>query len=201
MANSRKEFDQKSKKYRRVYMESYGALVGDKNANPIPTPYKGNKTATRPKKVPSRRNYEKEWREQVAFVDWCLLHPAFRDDFIRIGNDGCRTKAQGYIAKRMGLRPGASDLFLSRPSGGYHGLFIEMKEARYYPPSKVREEHWIRQKDFLETRRERGYAALFAFGCDHAIKIAEAYLNGDPLPYIPVELCANLNVQCSSWNM
>lgn len=64
-------------------------------------------------------------------------HPNLWRFLFMIKNDGAKKMVQNKSGswfspsavrdKAMGLRPGVSDLFLSIPAGGYHGLYIEIK--------------------------------------------------------------------------
>lgn len=75
---------------------------------------------------------------QTQCVKWFdAKYPNLWRFLFMIKNDGAKKKVQSKSGswfspsavrdKSMGLRPGVSDLFLSIPSGGYHGLYIEMK--------------------------------------------------------------------------
>jgi hypothetical protein len=128
-----------------------------------------------------------EWREQSNLVHWIkttMVH--CRKHVVMIPNGGYKTPSQHQVAKMMGFCRGASDLFLMRPSMGYHGLFLEMKEARYYTPSERSSETWRAQENFIMVARDVGYAAHFCFGMDHGIKLIHQYFeminDGKQLP-------------------
>lgn len=70
-----------------------------------------------------------ESRIQQACVTW------FRYQFPRlvmfaVPNGGYRNAVTGAVLKAEGVLAGVSDLILLHPSGGYHGLCIEMKTPR-----------------------------------------------------------------------
>lgn len=117
-----------------------------------------------------------EQQEQILFVEWLRLQPVFRELEIKIDNEGKRQPWQGAIAKRMGLHPGASDLFIAKPTHDYHGLWIEMKRRKRYTitPSQIR---------FCTVMRKQGYAAYICRGFDEARTVTERYLAGALLNY------------------
>jgi hypothetical protein len=108
--------------------------------------------------------------EQQVVVQWAHYH-WFGKYLFHIPNGGHRHKVVAAKLKRQGVKAGVSDLFLSYPSKGYHGLFIEMKRenkklARVSPL----------QDAFLEQQKEVGYAGEVAYGAMQAIKIIKDYL-------------------------
>lgn len=117
-----------------------------------------------------------EWREQAALVKWCMSHPALRGHVINIRNEGRRTAAQANVARMMGLRKGAFDLFLARPAMGSHGLFLDVKQAREYTPSETRTPTWLAQVEFQATMRGAGYGAEFAYGAEHGRILVLEYM-------------------------
>jgi hypothetical protein len=108
--------------------------------------------------------------EQQVVVQWAHYH-WFGKYLFAIPNGGHRHKVVAAKLKKQGVKAGVSDLFLSYPSKGYHGLFIEMKRenkklARVSPL----------QDAFLEQQKEVGYAGEVAYGAMQAIKIIKDYL-------------------------
>lgn len=108
-----------------------------------------------------------EHDEQVAVVQWCELHcvPVFA-----IPNGGVRHKRTACILKAEGVRAGVPDLFVPVARGGYHGLFIEMKDVNGRPPRKS-------QMEWLVELNAQGYAAYWARGADSAIGLLQRYLS------------------------
>lgn len=117
-----------------------------------------------------------EQAEQKRLVTWLSFHPALKNYYCKIDNEGKRSVVSGYNAKLMGLRPGASDLFIYYPTKKYHGLWIEMKRNRLYTKSERNRGAWLCQEYFIEQVMSRGYFAEFCFGCDHAISVINDYL-------------------------
>jgi hypothetical protein len=105
-----------------------------------------------------------ETEEQKAVVEYCdLLHIPI----VHIPNEGKRSVSYAAMLKRMGLKKGFPDLFVTRARGGYHGLFIEMK----YDKGKTSKD----QKEWLELLTAEGYACAVCYDAAEAIKIIESY--------------------------
>ncbi|ROS05724.1 VRR-NUC domain-containing protein [Sinobacterium caligoides] len=124
-----------------------------------------------------------EDHHQKHLIDWarverCVIEGE-QDGFIvdhlfAIPNGGGRSKTEGALLKKTGVKAGVSDLFLSIASGGYNGLYVEMKKPKDLKPSTQ-----ANQKQFLERRLKRGYAGCIAFGSTSAMELILAYLQGD----------------------
>lgn len=115
-----------------------------------------------------------EDQEQAAVIQWRdLMVQQFPDleDLIHIPNGGLRSKSEAVRFKRLGVRPGVSDLFLPAPRGKYHGLWIEMKRQK---GGKLSPD----QKDWLDRMNRKGYLAVRADGAEEACEILYRYLTG-----------------------
>ena len=75
-----------------------------------------------------------------------------------------RAKATGYIK-------GFPDLGIYEAVGGYHGLFIEIKQKGAYPT--------IEQKEWITKLNKRGYYACVSKGFDSIRKVIDDYLNNN----------------------
>lgn len=126
-----------------------------------------------------------EATEQRSLVKWLSYHPLVRDYFLKIDNEGKRTtiEKKGKIipvglfnAFKMGLKPGAADLFIFYPTKKYHGLFLEVKRSKKYTPSEMRTDTWIAQQEFLNSVKSVGYAGEVCYGVEDGVSIVEAYL-------------------------
>ena len=106
-----------------------------------------------------------ELKEQIAVVEYCELRGL---PIVHIPNEGKRSVVAGAMLKRAGMRPGFPDLFLPRPCGKYHGLFIEMK---YDKGKTSADQEW-----WLATLSREGYAVRVCHGFDEAVRCIEAYL-------------------------
>jgi len=108
-----------------------------------------------------------EHDEQVALIRW------FRMQFPKllmfsIPNAARRSVGLANYMRAEGLTAGVSDLFLMKPNKHFHGLFIEMKQAK----GKVTDQ----QKYFIEQAISQGYAAYVCFGFDDAQSVIIEYL-------------------------
>ncbi len=112
-----------------------------------------------------------ELEEQKAFVKWMMYNKVVKDFYAKLHNEGKRSVKMGHLLKLLGLRPGASDLFIAYPAHGYHGLWIEMKRRRLSVVSCA-------QRIWLERMRSVGYAAHACYGFDEAKTVVENYLSG-----------------------
>lgn len=82
-------------------------------------------------------------------------------------------------AKSLGNTRSYPDLFISFPSQGFHGLFIELKRPGTRILKKNGEyanDHYKEQGDTLSTLNSLGYLARFEIGSDNACKTIDSYL-------------------------
>lgn len=128
---------------RKTYLNAYGALYGE-TATQLP----GNARSInrRKKKPPKRRRIEDAL--QIRLVTWAEEQDI---PLLSIPNAGKRSAFEGLKQKAMGLRPGASDTFLTRMSQGYGGYWIELKSPGNEPTEL--------QYAFMAEMRREGYKA------------------------------------------
>lgn len=118
----------------------------------------------KPKKISTE-----EHDTQVACVSWFDMQ--FRSIsalLFAIPNGGWRPTNVGKDMKAEGQRPGVPDLFLAIPSGGFSGLFIEMKSRT----GTVR----ANQKEYHRRLEAQGYAVEVCRDVETFIKIVSVYL-------------------------
>ena len=109
-----------------------------------------------------------EHLEQVTLLQW--YDATYPDNALfAIPNGGKRHPRVALEMKREGVRPGVPDLMLPIPSGGYCGLFIEMKKQKGGRTSSE-------QKKWLERLSANGYRAVVCAGFEAAKAEIEAYL-------------------------
>jgi hypothetical protein len=110
-----------------------------------------------------------ESNEQIAAMDWLRLqHPNIALHTMHIGNERKTSYYAGYIKMREGVLPGASDLFMAWPNGGYHGCFIEVKSLKGKPTPK--------QLAFIQRMIDVGYYACVCYGADEVISTMKYYI-------------------------
>lgn len=113
-----------------------------------------------------------EEQEQAYVIQWRDLMVNQVPELsllVHIPNGGLRSKPEAVRFKRLGVKPGVSDLMLPVARNGYHGLWIEMKRQHDGKLSKP-------QKEWIDDMRKQGYKAERANGADEAIAILEEYL-------------------------
>lgn len=107
----------------------------------------------------------KEDIEQIKIIEWvkqCTDLPV-----IHIANQRQTSAQHGSLLKRMGVRPGVSDLFFPRASSKCHGLWIELKVGK----NKTTE----LQDKFIHEMIREGYAAHVCYGAEESLKIIKNF--------------------------
>ena len=85
-----------------------------------------------------------------------------------IPNEGIRSERTGARLKKIGLKKGFPDLFIIRPCGKYHGLFIEMKS--------IRGTATLEQKEWIIKLNSLGYKAVICRGFEAAKETIDKYI-------------------------
>ena len=111
-----------------------------------------------------------EHDEQYKLFSLTRYRPELRWMFA-IPNGGYRTKATAGKMAAEGLKAGIWDIFVPIPSGGYHGLFIEMKFGK----NKLTE----LQREFGKFATGQGYLCKVAYSAEQAIEIIDEYLENE----------------------
>ena len=118
---------------------------------------------------------EKDLVQQVA----TYLQLQYRDLIYRfdLAADLRMTIGQATRNKRLHPRRGYPDLFIAKPVGKYHGLFIELKEANIYKKdgSFRTSEHLQEQQAMLSELNSQGYYACFCIGFDEVKQTVDKY--------------------------
>lgn len=108
--------------------------------------------------------------EQKTLIRWVSLkHPKIKDLLFHVPNEGKRSPIRGLEMRRMGMRAGIPDLFLSVPRGTYHGMYIELKSLS----GKLTPQ----QQKYLDRFNQEGYLAVCCYGWEEAAKSIEEYLH------------------------
>jgi hypothetical protein len=102
-----------------------------------------------------------------SVMEWVRAHPKISPFVMHFPNEGKRSIQYGAYLKRLGMRPGVSDLFIAIPKRGYHGAWLELKSAN----GKLS----LLQKLFLEDMAKQEYAAVVTYSLDDSIKFIQWY--------------------------
>ena len=120
----------------------------------------------------TRRLKASEHQHQSAFFSWWRVYSKTQGIneklCFAIKNDSRHTEAGRIYRWKEGVQAGVFDVFLSIPSGGKHGLYIELK-AGDKPMSKA-------QREFAEVVFRQGYETAVARSTEDAIAAVMAYL-------------------------
>lgn len=117
-----------------------------------------------------------ERMEQVIGLVWLACHhPEAFSMTTATPMGGYRPDGAGGQMKGEGAKCGYPDLLMDIPSGGFHGLRIEMK--RFSKDAKRSED----QIDWLERLATHGYRAVLCCGHQAAVHVMATYL-GLPSP-------------------
>lgn len=108
-----------------------------------------------------------ESKLQSNCVKWFRLQHNAKCIFA-IPNGGKRNYREAAFLKAEGVLPGVADLFLSHPSKGFHGFFIEMK----YGKGKQTDA----QQQFQQNVEKAGYKYEIINSFDKFVQIVNDYL-------------------------
>lgn len=109
-----------------------------------------------------------EHEEQVNLFRWFRM---CHDGMVMyaIPNGGARNSITGARLRDEGVLAGVPDIFLPCPSGGKHGLYIEMKRQKGGRVSPA-------QKAVMQALRMQGYEVAVCHGWQEARDYIEQYL-------------------------
>lgn len=122
-------------------------------------------------KSPKEESEQKQLNSHCS-VKWPDLAPMM----YHVGNEsgGSGSAQYGANLNRMGRKKGVPDWPVMVPSGGYHGLYIELKRSRKVDSSTSKE-----QKQFLLSAESLGYKCVIAYGFKAALKAIEDYFTNN----------------------
>ena len=112
-----------------------------------------------------------EHEEQVTLFTWFRTRHAGMLMYA-IPNGGARSSITGARLRDEGVLAGVPDIFLPCPSGGKHGLYIEMKRQKGGRVSAP-------QKAVMQALRMQGYEVAVCHGWQEARGCIEKYLARD----------------------
>lgn len=136
-------WEDKTKRQKREYLNLTQALY---SANPEPIEPK----APNKPKVKRSTDDPSEAIIQQIIVKWARSQGL---PLISIPNHGKRSAWAGIREVSMGLTRGVSDLFLARPNGRYHGMWIELKSRGRKPTYE--------QTEWLARMIKEGYHGVW----------------------------------------
>lgn len=106
---------------------------------------------------------------QIACVRWFRYqHPSVAPLLFAVPNGGARNAVTASILKAEGVVAGVADLLLLVPSGGWHGLAIEMKT----PTGRQSES----QRAWQRAVEGQGYRYAVCRSVEGFIETVEGYL-------------------------
>jgi hypothetical protein len=135
-------------KYTKALGSLYGDVIEEPAASALPTT--GSFAKSQKNSLPHLKRKNIEAGMQMKLIVWLTKHGLGRSVH-SIPNEGNRGQLATHRLKQMGLRPGASDLFLQKMRGGYGGYYIELKTPGKKPSAE--------QLLFMEDARRDGYKA------------------------------------------
>lgn len=126
-----------------------------------------------------------EHDEQVAVIKYCDSHPnPDYADIYAVPNGGKRAIGLAVKLKAEGVRRGIPDLFLPKPRGEFHGLYIEMKK----PGGRVSPE----QLERMNRLKSDGYKTAICTSATVAISVIESYMQQQNGSLNPIEVSSKL---------
>ena len=114
-------------------------------------------------------NEDLEQRQVIEWSEWNIIKYPELKWLHHCPNGGKRNAWEAAKFKRLGVKPGVSDLCLPYPRGKYCGLYIEMKAGN----NKLQET----QKEFLKDMAEAGHFVVTCYSSNIAIEVLEEYCN------------------------
>ena len=121
----------------------------------------------------SRKAAATEHDLQVGCVRWFRYEfPEYAPLLFAIPNGGRRDYVAAAKLKAEGVVPGVPDLFFAVPRGGWHGLWIEMKNGMAGELSQA-------QKEMHERLRAQGYRVEVCRTFDGFVTILRDYLRSN----------------------
>lgn len=115
-------------------------------------------------------NLKPEQVLHINFVNWFkFTYEDYIEDIIHIANERKTSWVEGHLLKRMGVKRGVPDIFISVPYNGKHGLWLELKANG----NKISKE----QQSFLKRKELQGYACGVGHSLEEAQNIVDEYFS------------------------
>lgn len=119
-------------------------------------------------KKPRKTRVEHESNMQIACVRWFRFQ--YRDVLIfSIPNGGKRGKTTAYFMKLEGALAGVPDLCVPVAKGGYHGLYLELKDGDKGKQSEA-------QKAIIEELQRQNYKVVVVRSLEQFMNTINEYM-------------------------
>lgn len=107
---------------------------------------------------------------QINVINWMRhTYPLEESNTFHFANERKCSIQTGRLLKRMGVKSGVADIFISLPRHEKHGLWVELKVDDNYPTKE--------QKAFMERQFKNGYAVACCWELDAVKKVISNYLS------------------------
>ena len=120
--------------------------------------------------------------KEYPFMRWQMFH---------VPNEGKRKPRYADKMARMGLLSGVSDYVITRPSGGYPALFLEVKTETGRPGEN--------QLKFIQEARLNGHMGLFGYGYTECHYIFKEWINGNAGRIAWMQTCDKKRERNAGW--
>lgn len=138
--------------------------------------YLAPRDKVRPKNRVKKMDLETRLQQQVV----AYLRYQYPKIMVKCDLNGVHLSAMQYKRLQLiGNVKGHPDLVIYEARGGYHGLFLELKQEKtklFNSKGNPTTEHIGTQNEYMAALRERGYKAEFAVGFAEAKSIIDSYL-------------------------
>ena len=133
-------------------------------------PYQGQVAKPLKAKASAKKTYPERDLVHLPLMKRIRLHPWLAPFVMHIANERKTRPWEGAMLKRLGVMPGASDLFVAVPIlGKFGGFWIELKAPGNKPT--------LDQEEFLDRMAKRGYMTGWFDNWEKAWGAIENYLS------------------------
>ena len=125
---------------------------------------------------------------QINCVRWFdIQYSKLSQLLFHIPNGGKRSKREAATFKRMGVRRGVADLYLSIPNRNFHGLYVETKT--------IKGQQSAEQAQFQKKVESIGYRYAIVDNVEQFIFIVQTYMQSTPFFHPTWRQIAALNTE------
>ena len=119
---------------------------------------------------------------EYPFMRWQMFH---------VPNEGKRKPQYRAKMAKMGLVSGVSDYVIHKPSGGYPGLYLEVKTKTGTPSEN--------QLTFMREVRLNGYMGIFGYGYEECHYICKEWIDGNARRIAWMQECDKKRERNAGW--